>query len=1260
MKILAIRGKNLASLAGEFAIEFDRPPLDRAGLFAITGATGAGKSTILDAICLALFDRVPRLPAGQGVVVGRADEEEALRVRSNDVRSILRRGTAECFAEVDFRAGDGRLYRARWDLRRARRSVRGRLQPQEMRLIDVGENRILATRKTEVLTEISSRLGLSFDQFRRSVLLAQGDFAAFLKASSNQRSDLLENITGTDIYSRLSVAAYQRALEERARLSELELRLEELTLMDEPSRLALVEEERDLKARLEELDACRRAAERVIEWYVVRDRLRSEGRESQEGLRASAAAIRETLEVRSLLDSVERALPLRADLDRLMDARRRQSALRELQSSFRNARDSALARADQLRRKSEGSELQSANALMELQAARPVISQARRVEDRIEDVQTRTATLNGKVREEEAKVAATRREVTDLEESLEKLGVETTRLEDWVEQNRNGESLSSQWGVLRLELGRAASALIENGRAERQLRDIESRRKDQERSRNRLAGRLERIRKDVETRSLQLLELEEGLGDAPAELSRAKAEIDEQRREFDQLGEIAREAKDLRAELQAHSDERRELRRRLRSTRSKLGRRTRALEAARRSLDEMEASLLPALKAGSAAAREFRSDLKAGEFCPVCGSTEHPWEHSAPDTSALTETKLRVEKAREKVGLLTRDTALLDAGLQSARDRIEDLDESRRRLLERRKELLRRWRENLGGSASDGDSALVELLDSLAELEVNLKARETEHRMQERTVQEKLKRVSDLRARLREKRETRDRLNLDCQEMRAALSGLDIEQAAPEVQLSQARESVGEAKQVFGKLLAGTELTWDGFCQAPGDFLAICSRRVERWRNRLSELESSRDQMSDCRARLQSASRELMEAKGRLDLVRRDWESLRASHLRLTQERRKLLGAETADDLERRLTGVWEAAKSAATATQQTCEESGREFAVLEEKARMGAQQVSEAMEDHERARKAFQEGLVRCGLSEEELTPLLTHDRKWAEQRRRELTALERAHEKSWVLFRERRRQRRRHESSGIPDRSREDVRAEIELLDKQVRETQESLAEIVAALSQDRRRREKAGALTGQVSAQRKERELWESMRELIGSADGARFRTFAQSLTFDMLVRHANRHLGELTRRYRLERVPDTDLEVQVIDLEMGDEVRSVHTLSGGESFQVSLSLALGLASLSAPRTQVESLFIDEGFGSLDARTLDLAISSLDALQALGRKIGVISHVSTLVERIGVQVRVTSLGGGRSAVEIRDCLEPDTLMLGRFTQASAGLSA
>jgi len=162
---------------------------------------------------------------------------------------------------------------------------------------------------------------------------------------------------------------------------------------------------------------------------------------------------------------------------------------------------------------------------------------------------------------------------------------------------------------------------------------------------------------------------------------------------------------------------------------------------------------------------------------------------------------------------------------------------------------------------------------------------------------------------------------------------------------------------------------------------------------------------------------------------------------------------------------------------------------------------------------------------------------------------------------------------------------------------------------------------------------------MKELIGSSDGAKFRRFAQSLTLEALIAHANRHLEELARRFALQRVPGSDLELQVIDRDMADEVRSVFSLSGGESFLVSLAMALGLASLNSKRTQVESLFIDEGFGSLDGDALETAVSSLDALQSLGRQVGIISHVSTLVERIGFQVQVTTRGGGRSTV----CTKP-----------------
>ena len=175
----------------------------------------------------------------------------------------------------------------------------------------------------------------------------------------------------------------------------------------------------------------------------------------------------------------------------------------------------------------------------------------------------------------------------------------------------------------------------------------------------------------------------------------------------------------------------------------------------------------------------------------------------------------------------------------------------------------------------------------------------------------------------------------------------------------------------------------------------------------------------------------------------------------------------------------------------------------------------------------------------------------------------------------------------------------------------------------------------LVAEIAAQQAHCDLWGGLAELIGSANGAKFRTFAQSLTLERLLLVANDHLNELAPRYQLQRVPGTDLALQVVDRDMGDEIRGVESLSGGESFLVSLALALGLASLSSKETQVESLFIDEGVGTLDPESLDTALACLDSLQSTGRQIGVISHVQTMVERIGVQIRIEALGGGESRV-------------------------
>ena len=190
MKILKIRGRNLASLAGDFSVDFEHEPLASSGLFAITGPTGAGKSTLLDALCLALYDATPRLlkqQKGASLLPDVGNET----VSSQDTRALLRRGCAEGHAEVDFVGGDGQRYRARWSIKRAYKKSTGMLQKIAMSLHQLPSLAALGGTNTEVLAEIAQRVGLTFEQFTRAVLLAQNEFSACLKTSENDRGDLL-------------------------------------------------------------------------------------------------------------------------------------------------------------------------------------------------------------------------------------------------------------------------------------------------------------------------------------------------------------------------------------------------------------------------------------------------------------------------------------------------------------------------------------------------------------------------------------------------------------------------------------------------------------------------------------------------------------------------------------------------------------------------------------------------------------------------------------------------------------------------------------------------------------------------------------------------------------------------------------------------------------------------------------------------------------------------------------------------------------
>ncbi|NYZ16581.1 exonuclease, partial [Azospirillum sp. RWY-5-1] len=250
-------------------------------------------------------------------------------------------------------------------------------------------------------------------------------------------------------------------------------------------------------------------------------------------------------------------------------------------------------------------------------------------------------------------------------------------------------------------------------------------------------------------------------------------------------------------------------------------------------------------------------------------------------------------------------------------------------------------------------------------------------------------------------------------------------------------------------------------------------------------------------------------------------------------------------------------------------------------------------------------------------------------------LAALDATVREAAVRLHERRELRAAHHGAGRPEGGPEDAAAALAAQARRLEETRSALASIRVRLTADADARARLAGLAEAYEAQKSRHALWASMDELIGSRDGQKLRNFAQSLSLDALLAQANRYLDDLARRYRLERVAGADLDIQVVDREMADEVRGVHSLSGGEMFLVSLALALGLSSMAARGGGIGTLFIDEGFGTLDPDSLDVALSCLEALQASGRQVGVISHVPAMIDRIGVQVRVEPLGGGRSAV-------------------------
>jgi exonuclease SbcC len=1129
MRILAIRGKNLASLEGSFAVELEQPPLDQVGLFAITGPTGAGKSTLLDAICLALFDKIPRLPRGQGIAVGRPDDRE--RLLSSDVCSVLRRGSHEGYAEVDFIGNDGHRYRARWAARRARQRAGGRLRPQELSLLNLDTQQQLGRTKTEVLEDIAERLGLTFEQFRRSVLLPQGEFAAFLKSDLRQRSELLERITGAEIYSRLSVAAHQRARLEKEALERLEQQLRDCMPSTAARRKALEEQFTEQKRRYQEAEETKQRVQRARDWCLRLAELERLERQAAGDLARAEQALQESAPRWQELQAVQQAQALRglvAEYDRLVqECALAEQAREQAESATRQAQD----RSVRLRQHWQAKEAAMQQVTTELQAARPLLERARILDQQLTEARQQHGKVDGESAEASAQLEQAERLFSQLETERGSVRKQQDRVTDWLTGHVHLGALGRQWERWDGEFRRYLQSAEEAGSVRRQLAQLDHELDELKERSLEVEGRLTASEEGIglALQRLQTLESAPPLTSLET-LRQERTRLEQCRDHLRRLSELAQEAQLKHQEFAELQTGLGDIRRRAEEAGHEAATSAQLLQQQRIALGEAEGALQLALTARKEDVKMLRSRLQDGKPCPVCGATEHPWAYDVrPVAHWIEEQQGRVEMLRSRERELTMTLSRLETVADHARQQTLELTKRAEVLIAQLTGLRQRWAERWQGEALP-DDLLAPGLQEQIRCRLNLvETALAGVKESERQSLELQQQITHGRQQLDSARESGETLRKIRDGLLEATHRLSTERTMRQVLLARAGQTHTELREQLANPLAPIADWQEALTADAKAFWKHCEMLALQWRQQQEKSESLARCLQESVPALREAEIELGRAREQVEskaaAAREQQQKLRV----LGQQREALFAGQPADLVEAELTRAEKIAGENLAQLSRELESANSDLMA----ASRDCERCNGELERRRKAREKAHNGLLSA-LTERHLElPALRHslqrDASWLEAECAALDALRAQLERAQERLKERRENRKQHQTAEATSQSLEDLEKQLGKAQTDSEAAHMSWVTIASQLRQDDEARAQAEQLQRQCEAQRQHWEVWESLRELIGSADGSKFRTYAQSLTLEALLAHANRHLEDLARRYRLERVPGSDLEL-----------------------------------------------------------------------------------------------------------------------------------